>query len=333
VGKLLVPGERTAPGIFSGRYCPGCPCAGICHANGTAEACGDAAEYAAYDNALHPVRAWNTSPTEFEFPSTTWPPLPTLLDGVVVGDYLLPGTTVGIRLRESMKPSTWAKRSTCQTDAGMAVLLGKDMELERAWERSGRLPRQLQVLAVPLVISPGFSTWWRDPPMSALHAMARSAYFAVLFSRRLPTVPTLVWRFRGDLERWACWLTSSHAEAFCMDLAVRDRREQGWALRGVADLASMLGEGVATDMRLVAYGPSTRDRMLAVMDNWPGELTFVSSNPWRQAQAGNCLLPDLTYRLDARRSIRDVLHHNIEAFDRGVAGLLASRQHDRATTA
>jgi len=165
--------------------------------------------------------------------------------------------------------------------------------------------------------------------MAAVHAIARSAEMARLLSRELSTVPTVVWRYPGDLDRWVEWLSRTRCPAICIDLALRVDREALWVIDGVARLADKLHAGAEELPRLIAKGPSTPGRIVAAMEAWPGQLTVVSQDPWRQAYGGKRLsLPDWTYLPDEEQSVPQLLRSNLDAFEDGVTALYST--HGRA---
>lgn len=317
------PGELVAASLFAGRHCDRCPAHAVCCASETTDACGDPLEYGAHANALHPTDVPLTKPDELQFRHATWLPIPVLPSGLVIGDRLVPNQTSAVRLARSTQRSVWNRQPARRDVDRIAVLIGDDAAIDALWRRQGSLGALLRACDVDLVVAPGFSTWWGDPPFAAIHAMARSAEFARLLSRQVPTIPTVVWRYPGDLDRWADWLVATEAPAFCMDLALRSVVTQLWATRGVAHLASRLASSQARP-RLLAHGPSTRDRIRAIAEAWPGDITFLSQDPYRKAIAGRRLEPDMSYvpATDQRRE--DLVEHNARIFNVAAGEIVAA---------
>lgn len=302
----------------------------MCHARSHDDACGDAAEYGAFDNALHPARAGNTPSGEFELGPAAWRELPPLPPGIVVGSHPLRTVQVAVRLREAIRQSTWRSlRGSSDRPPALAVLTGADMALERLWARSGEMGPSLRSFGVMIAIAPGYSTWWGDPPFSALHAMARSAYFARLLARSVVAVPTVVWRYPEDLDRWAAWLSDSDCHGVCLDLALRSPGAQQWGIEGVRRLADALVARGGAVPRLLALGPSNVERMRPVAEAWPGQLTFLSQEPWWAAHGDRLLAADLSYTRNERRlSVESLLEANAATFASALAVLVPQWRGD-----
>lgn len=313
------PGQRFNASIFAGSHCSTCPARDICSAVDTSDACGDPLEYGQHANALHPTDVPSTTLDELVFREARWLPIPELPSGLVIGDRLLPNRAVGVRLTRSTQPAIWA-RQTRQTR--VAVLIGADPEIEALWGRQGSLGERLANFGVDLVVAPGYSTWWGDPAFSAIHSMARSAEFARTLSRYVPTVPTVVWQYPGDLDRWADWIAEYDAPSICMDLALRPGREQRWGIAGVMHLAARLSHLQPELPRLLAHGPSTADRISAVAEAWPGEITFLSHYPWRLAIAGRRLGSDMSCCNTNDSRDERLLEHNASMFNMAVRSIV-----------
>jgi hypothetical protein len=232
-----------------------------------------------------------------------------------------------VRLARSTQRGVWKRQPVRRDVDRIAVLIGDDAAIDALWRRQGSLGALFRDCDVDLVVAPGFSTWWGDPPFAAIHAMARSAEFARSLSRQVPTVPTVVWRYLGDLDRWADWITAMNAPALCMDVALRSVIAQRWAARGVAHLAFRLAKSQGVLPRLLAHGPSTLDRIRAIAEAWPGDITFLSQDPYRKAIAGLRLDPDMSYAAATERRCEDLIEHNARIFNLAAGKLVAtSRQ-------
>lgn len=305
----LRPPRRRPAGLFTGEPCEVCPVASRCGAVGTDDACGDRSEYA---TGLHPAQVPTTRPDEFDLPATTWRPVPSLPAAVAICDRLVPCHAVAVRLRESLQD--WAWRKT-EATVRIAVLLGRDEMLEKVWRQSGQLSADLIGRGVTLVVSPGFSTWWTEPPFASLHAMARSAHLASLLVRQLPTIPTIVWRFRRDLDRWAEWITECEPPMIGLDYGtLRGEDIWRWGITGLEHLVGRLVACGANVPRLFAVGPSTAARVSELFDTWPTAVTVASARPWLAARHGCGLQSDLTLRkVDLR--FDDLLAGNIQMFE------------------
>jgi len=204
------------------------------------------------------------------------------------------------------------------------VLIGDDTAIDALWRRQGSLGALFRDCNVDVVVTPGFSTWWADPPFAAIHAMARSAEFARSLGWQVPTVPTVVWRYLGDLDRWADWISATNAPAICVDLALRSVVTQEWAARGVAHLASLLAKSEEVLPRLLAHGPSTANRIRGIAEAWPGNITFLSHDPYRKAIAGRRLNLDMSYALATNHRREDLVEHNARIFNVAVGRIVAT---------
>ena len=136
------------------------------------------------------------------------------------------------------------------------------------------------------MVSSAFSTWWDWSPFESLLAMWDTADFASTLARSVPTIPSIVWRHRRDLVRWAGWIAATGAGAIAVDLGtLRSAPHWSWAMASIAFLAEQIAS--LTDLpRLVVHGPSTVARLTEVGYAWPGPLTFASQRPWLLAGNG-----------------------------------------------
>lgn len=181
----------------------------MCTSVGSADACGDPAEYT--PKSLHPsdLRGHGHSARHLDLRS-----LPATDGSVVVRDAALfigdgsertPGEAV--RLRNALT-SLSARRPATQ-EGRVAVLQGGDRLLHRLWRRRGQLGPALAAAGYRVAIGPGFSTWADHTPWESLVAAAMSTSVAADLSRHLPTIPTLVWRNHEDLARLAGWVADN----------------------------------------------------------------------------------------------------------------------------
>lgn len=317
--------QAATPGLWTGDFCESCPLEQLCGAGGTPDACGHPGEY--LPGVAHPVDLGPDAAAEFALPPVCWPPVPELAPAVGVVDRLLAGRHVGIRLPAARRASTWASPPPDAT--GLAVLVGADKQLEFFWQRSHALARALADWGVPVVLAPGYSTWWEDPPAESLLSMARSAAVARILARHVPTIPCVVWRTGRDLSRWAEWLTTTRPSAVAVDLqTLRSEAGWAWAMAGIERLAELL---VCPLPRLVANGPSTLARVRAVGTAWAGPVTILSQNPWQKAISGQRLAADLSDRPAAAAVTTDeLLAANLGTFEGVVAAVLEAVPAARA---
>jgi hypothetical protein len=172
-----------------------------------------------------------------------------------------------------------------------------------------------------MVVGPAFSTWWVDPPFSSLLAMARTAEAATVLNDHVPVVPSIVWRFSEDLQRWASWLKQSGAKATCVDLGtLRTRSALSWALDAIVELGELLGRSVPT---LLVNGPSTPDRLHDVFAAWPGRVVPMSQHPWQLAQHGKLLNDELSASPAPGIHVNELAVLNADTFDRFVRRIAA----------
>ena len=122
----------------------------------------------------------------------------------------------------------------------------------------------------------------------------RSAHIAAELARRLPTVPTIVWRYWQDLEQWAAWIGHHHIEVVAVDIGLNHGRlTWDWTRDGIRYLAQCLGQA-HHPVRLLVSGASSPTRIEQMAEAWPGPITFASQRPWLAAVHGHTLLRDLS---------------------------------------
>jgi hypothetical protein len=318
--QTLRPDRTRQAGFWTGDHCVTCSASAICGAAGTVDACGDIGEYPRH--VAHGTHFGPETVTELSFRAVNWPSVPAMAPAIPVLERTTPGAVVGIRWKTAIQPATWTGRT--EGGDGYAVLIAPDEKLESLWSKSYEIARNLSERDVSLVIAPGFSTWWKHPPSESLLSMARSAEFARILARHLPTVPCVVWRFADpDLLRWADWLTATGCTALAVDLQThREDSEWGWAIEGISYLAAILPTPLP---RLVANGPSSVTRIRDTVAAWRGPVTILSQNPWQKAQQGWVLDSELNAYEAPEYSRDDLLQMNIGAFKQGVATALQAR--------
>lgn len=300
---------REQPSLFQQHdRCVGCAGHEVCGAGGTDDRCGDPVEYRTGGVDVDSARAMTAG--DFQLPTgVTWRPLPEFGHALVIGTSLTSFGCDAIRLKEFLGR---CQRRSEQPDLRrhVVVLHGLDQQLVRLGRFEGNLTRFLSAAGARAVIGPGFSTWWEWSPFESLLAVARSARFACELGRGVPTVPTVVWRHERDLDRWAAWISATRASAISVDLGTaRSPARWSWALRGIDHLAMNIGSEAR--LRLIANGPSTVERLVALREVWRSDLTFASQHPWHLAQGGKRLLDDLSgVRDDADRSELEEVNRN-----------------------
>jgi len=184
--------------------------------------------------------------------------------------------------------------------------------------KSGRLGRELASTGAHCVIGPGFSTWWSETPYASLAAMAQSAQIASELALDLATIPTVVWRHRRDLQRWAQWIATTRPPAIAVDLGtLKMNTRWKWALGCISYLKSVCAAHGYVP-QLVISGPTRLGRISDAGEAWT-KPTFLSSSPWRAAQGGRLLLPDLTRQHAPELSRSALFDLNLQAFDRAIA--------------
>jgi hypothetical protein len=144
-------------------------------------------------------------------------------------------------------------------------------------------------------------------------------------SRHLPSVPTLVWRNHEDLGRLAAWVGENGLGQVALHPgALRAPDEWAWWVSGVAQLHDALSPAIP---RLLVTGPCTTERIGAVLDTWPGEITFVTQHPWELAIHGKALLPDLDDERAARdEPVDELFQANCRTFELAIASQHARRR-------
>jgi hypothetical protein len=267
----------------------------MCGSTLTADQCRDPALYRPGGISLDSTS--DVRPDDLRLPyEVDWPALPSIGPGIVVGGTPPFAGTDATRLRGLLKSLDTRSPHLL---GRFAVLHGRDADLRRLGPREGLLGTQLRDLGVPLIVGPGFSTWWEWSPFDSLIAMARSAAFAVALASHLPTIPTVVWRTDADLRRWAHWINATSAPAFALDLGtLRSAADWQWAIGAIRALDRDLA-GADVKPRLVVNGPSTLSRLTEVRLAWDGPLAFASQAPHRLASGGKRLTSTLGWSYDA----------------------------------
>lgn len=302
-------------------FCETCPARRYCGAYRTADACGLRDHYRP-----GPVHAKDLTPgaaTELEFSPVSWPDIPPLGPALCILDRAIPSKIVGIRLRNILRVP--AQDDHQNLNQQVAILLGKDDLLERLWNRQYSVARSLAAWHVSLVVAPGYSTWWNDPPSESLVSMARSAEVARVLAQHLPTVPCVVWRHPDpDIERWAQWLNDSKCPAIAVDLQThRGKLVWRWGIYGVEKLAATLNHPLP---RILVNGPSSVARIRDVGAAWPGPITVMSSNPWQKATHGFVLDEDLIGHKAPELSVRELLDINMKRYEHAAARIILDRK-------
>jgi hypothetical protein len=183
----------------------------------------------------------------------------------------------------------------------IVVLIGRDRDLKRLLPIRGTLGQRLVNAGFVGVISPGFSTWKSHSPWESQISVQLSNSFAVELIPHIPTIPTILWRHSGDIPRLARWIALAKVPTITID-AGPARTANEWA-SWCADLARFVEElnGLSYPVPiLVVNGPGTPDRILSVQGLWPASVVFLTQRPWRLAEAGQALLPDLKTETAAR---------------------------------
>jgi len=322
-----LPPRRAGPTFWTGDWCATCPAAPtVCGSVGTRDACGSPAEYPA--TSLHPVNLSGPAPSALlelasldgEMP----PPAVRASSNVLVvtgGDSHRRGDA--IRLKTVLALGT----NTRRYESRVAVLHGGDAQLIRLWNMRGRVGRLLVERGFSAVVGPAFSTWTDHSPWESVVAVAMSASMAAELSRHLPTVPSLIWRTHRDIDRQAQWLVANSVSAVALHAgSMRRVSDWRWWLDGVRHLAKQFSKLNALVPHVLVNGPSTPERIAAVVAAWPGQTTFVTQQPWSCARHGRVLTTDLSEAHAARdESWTDLFDENCASFRAVVAGIIRAQ--------
>jgi len=269
------------------RFCKGCLVRGICGEADSDTACVLPAAYPA--ESLHPVELVRRRRLrrEFEFPSApaAWAPS---LGGtsVIVANSIRDVLTAHAPAADLTASMNFTGRSPPPTPVGMGFLHGEDRLLEQLWKRAGFYADAFRD-RFEVVVAPAFSTWWEFTPLDGLVAVSRTAQMAAALARRLPTIPTVCWRNARDIVRWVGWLAKQPPSVICVHASTRrGKAAWSWGLEGIRILGECLvGVGMG-DTALLAYGPSTAQRVREVSEAWPGRLMVASQHPYQLARSG-----------------------------------------------
>jgi hypothetical protein len=275
-----------------------------------------------YRTGLHPTRHPITS-ADFKLPGRVdWMPVPDLPSFLPIVDRLLQDRVSVVGLRRSLGRSAWQDKPA-HIAAG-ASFFGDDGELLRLERRLGRRGPKLAAVGAGFVLGPAFSTWWPESPYTSVAAMSKSAHAACELAKHLPTVPAIVWRHRGDLDRWAAWIASTHARAIAVDLGtLRQKHRWRWAMQHVEHLQQACATFGWSPL-LVVSGPSRPDRMRDVVAAWKSpDIVFVSPQPYRLSIAGRILDDELIAHYAPELAVSDLLKINLAMFERSAADAIA----------
>lgn len=298
-------------------YCKDCAAGELCGERHADSACGDPAEYD--PGAFHPATTPKRSIfQELVFPSPRSPLRQfDLAPSLVIAKDSRPAKKSDLAV---CGPSIFNGRG--EVDGRVAVLVGSDRWIHSLWGRRGRLGQDLQKAGFSGVVAPAYSTYWSDTPFEGLIEVRRTLAMASILQRHLPVIPTLAWRNKKDLSRWADWLMASRASTIAVHLGMRPLNQWKWHLAGLEILAGQLG---SEDLRLVAIGPSTIPRVSDVFLSWPGPVTIASQRPWHLAQQGRVLGDDLRPEKDLRMTREELVDHNARMFAEVVEGIARSK--------
>lgn len=183
------------------------------------------------------------------------------------------------------------------------MLVGKDSLVDKLWNRRGSLGKRLREAGFHTIVPPAFSPYWENPPLDGHMAIKMTAQMTVDLSRHVNVIPTIEWRTRADIERFAAWIKRGNVNCIAVHLSTRVSREWDRMLEETGYLGQILGPR----MHLVAIGPSRISRIQRVSDTWPGRLTIASGRPWQLAKDGQLLHADLTDTPASRRTNRSEL--------------------------
>lgn len=308
--------------LYAAAHCSRCGVADVCGEHASDSACGDPSEYDPED--LHPATTSRQSLVQelqiLPPPLPRWDQ-PAVSTAVTIANSARPGQggfaiSAGAVLRPARGEGT----------GRLAVLVGTDPQIHKFWQQRGSLGPELRKIGYEGVIAPAFSTWWRGTPLEGILSLNRSMVMVRELARHLPVIPTLTWRTGKDLRRWCEWLNVGAARVVAVHLGSRTNEGWRWNLRAVRGIRELLPD---RQIRLVAIGPSTVERISAVAAVWGGKLTVMSQRPWQLAQQGRVLTESLTFEKNVTMLRSDLAVRNAETFG-NVAELIIKRKGLRA---
>lgn len=298
--------------LFTTR-CNGCPVNTLCSERDSLDACGDPAEYR--PEALHPDRGHfapgDLAKYRFPLPPTRWtadrPELPLVLPVAHDGTREFPCA--------ASLNAEGALALAGRTIARTACLCTKDTTLERIWRVRSKLGGRLHRAGVELVIAPGFSSWWQDPPFERLHEMVRTAEVAVRLAKAVPTAPAIVWRTQTDLMRWIDWLLPTVPAAIVVDASTLRRPEEwNWFISGLRTIAHEFADRGQTP-RLISVGPSALPKLHDLASVWPNALTVASKAVWQLSRARRFMGTQGSREVDLDSEFEGLLAFNISRME------------------
>lgn len=285
--------------LLDAPYCGSCFAATCCPARGTADACLDPRP----PHLLHPehpdlldhlarIGGLDFNLSACPQVALTLPPYIPRIEPRGLGRRLqIPAAAVALKDVVGRKGGggTQAASLRRRLHLGRDTLLillcfGEDQLLENTYGRLSTLAPHLAAGRFDLVIAPGFSVYWTDPPMENLVNLKRGLYwYHVLQSHGINAVPTIAWRFPGDIDRWAAWLGANPSvPQVAVDL--QDCRSPAdWLamVEGFRYLVAAAPEHVHFIVNGVAH--AAKIRHLAAVTN---RLTFVTEQAFMKATKG-----------------------------------------------
>jgi hypothetical protein len=292
----------------------------LCGEAFTASSCVHQSVYSA--DSIHPSDLLSSKRARgqlrFPSPPNAWGSLPVESSLVVVkADRFLPhGSVLGVEIETAMR--LVGRSDPNLATSSVALLMGSDRHLERLWKARGSLTPVLARL-FETVVGPAFSTWWSHTPLDGLIALKRSAEIARELALRGSAIPSVCWRNERDLYRWASWFRECPPQEVAVHLSpFRNSDGWRWAVEGLHTFALALSRLGVPPPTLIAYGPSTEERMHEVGEVWPARVVIASQKPWRLARSGRLLRSDLTEVAEPSLSIDELCLLNAAAFDAAV---------------
>jgi hypothetical protein len=168
------------------------------------------------------------------------------------------------------------------------LLFGQDRVLERLWNDSPTLLREIATAGFDLVVAPSYSTWTPRPRTEHLYNLKRSlVFFQALRQLGASAVPRLAWVTEHDVRRCAAWLLANPAVEFVGLDWTTYRADSDW--RAQIEGLGLLDRLTGRRLRYLINGPTTSNRCADV---------FIKVRPTRVCLTSSTLGPPPPERND-----------------------------------
>ncbi len=305
-------GRHIEPRLTIESYCAKCPALELCVSAFSDDQCWDAAGYpVAYEHPGGTHRATH----EFKIPSAAvWGRIPTnraflpvskARHAARLGEFISPLSEMGLGSKGA-QPAIWP----------LALLaMGQDESLDR-FHRN--LPQIRRHWKLP-VIGPCYSTWDDMPPFQHIVSALRTMADASFLGECLPVVPAIPFSGHIDSGLYRDLLIDGQASDVAADLA--KKTPDGW-LEVARHLERLRKSLAAEDLRLIAHGVSTTQKIVQVVEIWGPNVLFVSRLPVDLGLRGVLLDAALSRRVGTQSAIPDLVPLNVATFEATVRRLL-----------